>query len=92
MLASLPASRVEGLTAAYGEDTGPNMSKTFPMGFKFSSTTASPILGTLSVFVMMFRLGLIWRTRPSRCKFLNSPRKSMMLQRSRLFKLFYVPM
>jgi len=65
---------IVGLIAMYGEETGPKMSKTFPTGFRFSSTTVSPIFGRFSVFIMMFRLGLIWRTGPILCKILNSPR------------------
>ena len=65
---------IVGLIDAYGEETGPIMSKTFPITLRFSSTTVSPILGVFSAFIMMFRLGLICRTGPILCKIFNSPR------------------
>ena len=66
--------RIVGFMATYGEETGPNRSKIFPTVFKFSSTTVAPIFGVFSTFTIMFLLGLIWRTWPSLCKILNSPR------------------
>ena len=55
----LSAFRMRGFIAAYGEDTGPSMSKTLPIGLRFSSTTVSPILGMFSSFTMILRFGLV---------------------------------
>jgi len=59
LLTRLSGLDVFGLTAAYGADTGPKMSKTSPTGFKFSSTTVSPIFGVFSTLTIMFLLELI---------------------------------
>jgi len=70
-------------------ETEPNMSKILPIGLRFSSTTVSPILGIISILITIFRLGLMWRTRPSLCKLLITLTKSRMVQRASLFKPFY---
>ena len=57
-----------GFTATYGEEVGPNTSKTVPTGLRFSSKTLLPIRGTFSALRIMLRLELTWRTWPILCK------------------------
>jgi hypothetical protein len=67
LFASFSESLTEGFITAYGEVTGPIMSKIFPTTFKFSSMTAAPILGALSSFTTRFCDGVTLRTLPNLC-------------------------
>jgi hypothetical protein len=79
---------MEALTTAYGEETGPIMSKTRPTTFRFSSITEVPNLGGLSIFTTMLCDGVTLITFPNLCN-THSPLRKQHRQRSSPYKVFY---
>jgi len=59
-----------GLITAYGDDTGPIMSKTLPTMVRFSSATSQPIFGGFSVFIIMLFDGVTLDALPILCNFI----------------------